>query len=305
MKLLCLGDLHLTDNKPVNRTDNYWETCKNKLHWILDTANDECVDAIIAPGDLTDTPSLSNLELKELIRIFKEKLTMNIYLTWGQHDLRFRTKPQTALSVLREAIDKFVILDKDSEYSISQKEKVIFYGSEYGSEVPKPMDYPGYFTVLIIHRMIIEEKLWSAQEIYEPSNLFLRQNNFDLIVSGDNHHSFMCQTPGKRFLINNGAMMRNKIDMVDHKPYVIIFDTNTKTYKQIFIPIEPAEKVFRMEKVVVEKERNENLESFVEGLSQQKEVGLLFEDNLREYEKENNIEQEVSLEIRESFRKEK
>ena len=82
-----------------------------------------------------------------------------------------------------------------------------------------------------------------------------------------------------------------------------MFDTETRKHQQIFIPIEPAETVFRMDKVAVEKARNENLESFISGLSQQKEIGLLFEDNLIAYAQENNIEKDVMDIIYESFRK--
>jgi hypothetical protein len=92
------------------------------------------------------------------------------------------------------------------------------------------------------------------------------------------------------------------VDQIDHKPYIIIFDTETKEYKQIFIPIEPPEKVFNLEKVTKEKEKNEHLESFVVGLSEYKEVGLKFEDNLNHYMDEINVEQGIRNIIEEAKR---
>lgn len=303
MKLLCCGDLHLTDNRPVNRTDNYWETCKRKLNFIFDTAEKEQADAILSPGDMTDTPVLSNIELRELIELFQKRLTVDWFCCFGQHDLRFRTKQNSALKVLEQSIENLCILE-NWKWQDFTKERISVLGSGYGEEIPDPIE--GHFNILLVHRMIIEEKLWSAQELYEPSNIFLRQHPFDLIVSGDNHQPFIAKAAGsKHLLINCGATMRNSIALVNHKPFVVLFDTETKAYKQIFIPIEPEDKVFRMEKVIVEKERNENLESFVTGLSQQKEVGFLFEDNLKAYAKENNIEDEVIAEIYESFEKKK
>jgi predicted phosphodiesterase len=183
---------------------------------------------------------------------------------------------------MEKSLKNFLILDKE-------KYKIIdicaFSGCSYDQEPPIPIQ--NKFNVLLVHRMIIEEKLWSAQENYVASNIFLRQNNFDLIVSGDNHRGFISEAHGKRLLVNCGAMMRSKIDQVNHKPFVVLYDTDTRKYQQIFIPIEPADKVFRMEKVVAEKERNTSLESFVAGISEQKEVGLLFEDNLQEFAKAN------------------
>lgn len=290
MKILCLGDCHITNDRPINRKDNYWETCKRKVQFILDFAEQERVDVIASPGDLTDTPTLSNLELSELIVLFKENLHIPLLTTWGQHDLRYRTKPNTALTVLEKAIENIVVFGGDGDYKII--DEVFFSGCPYGQDPDPPMD--GHFNILLVHKMIIEEKLWSAQQEYEPSNIFLRRNPYDLIVAGDNHRGFIVQSPGdKRLLVNCGAMMRSKIDQVDHRPFIVLFDTDTKKHKQIFIPIEPVGKVFRIEKVEVEKERNTNLESFVSGLSQQKEVGLVFEDNLQAFAKENSSDPEM------------
>jgi exonuclease SbcD len=300
MKLLCLPDIHATDSRPVNRTDNYWDTVKQKLNFIFDTAEKEQVDAILSPGDLTDSPSLSNLELRELVGLFKRR-SKEFFTTYGQHDLRYRTRPQSALLLLEEAIspEKFHVMDKSSSIDFERK-NITINASAYGESIPDPIE--DHFNILLIHRMIIEEKLWSKQEEYEPANVFLRQNNYDLIVSGDNHSGFLASTKGGRVLINCGSMMRSTIAQIDHKPFVVLFDTETKKYKQIFIPIEPSEKVFRIEKVEIEKERNESLESFVAGLSQQKEIGLLFEDNLNQFAKENSIEPEVMEIIYASFR---
>ena len=98
--------------------------------------------------------------------------------------------------------------------------------------------------------------------------------------------------------------MRNSISLVNHQPFVVVYDTEIREYEKVFIPIEPSEKVFRMEKVAAEKERNESLDSFISGLSEQKEIGLLFEDNLRSYAEQNNISNEIMNEIYESFGKE-
>ena len=87
--------------------------------------------------------------------------------------------------------------------------------------------------------------------------------------------------------------MRNSIALLDHQPFVVVYNTNNRIHEQVFIPIEPSDKVFRVEKVEGEKARNENLNAFVSGLSDQKETGLVFEDNLLAYAKENNIGADV------------
>lgn len=290
MKLLLTGDIHITGDRPTNRIDNYWETVKGKVKFILDTAQERGIRIVLCPGDFTDTPILSWIEFYEiqnLLRSYQDWI--NFYVTFGQHDMRYRTKPNTALMALYHSTPNIFLLDNTSE----KFSDTHIYGCSYNSEVPEP-DRKTVFNILLIHRMIIDKKLWSKQEEYEPSNLFLRQHEFDLIVSGDNHQPFDCKTPGGRWLFNCGAMMRNKIDMVEHKPYVVIFDTETKEHEKVYIPIKPAEEVFKMDKAIEEKEKNQELEAFVSGLSTNKEMDLKFEDNLAAYIRENQIPDEIS-----------
>jgi len=301
MIIAAAGDAHTTKNKPVNRKDNYWEACKRKLSFIIQTAREENAEALVFPGDMTDTPALSYLEFIELLDIYNSARDIKKITVFGQHDMRYRTKPNTALAALGKALEEHFCIINFSETLLleSVNGSVMFYGSAYGEEIREPE--PHHFNVLVAHRMIIEEKLWSQQEHYEASNIFLRKHNYGLIITGDNHQGFINRTPGKRFLVNCGAMMRNKIDQINHKPFMVIFNTITKECKQIFIPIEPAEDVFLMDKVISEQERNDSLESYVEGLNSQKEVGLIYEDNMKLYCEENQIEKEVTEEIRESF----
>ena len=257
MKLLSMGDAHITDDRPVNRTDNYWETVKRKLRFIFKLAENRGCKFILSPGDLTDTPNLSYAEFTELVQLVRHELSVHMFCVRGQHDMRYRRKENTALTALASSLYKqLTILEYGIERSVEDdktctfQKMYAFQGASYGEEIPKPVE--GAFNILLIHKMIVEEKLWSAQEEYEPSNVFLRQHNFDLIVSGDNHQGFITSSKGGRLLVNCGAMMRNSISLVNHQPFVVIYDTEIREYEKVFIPIEPSEKVFRMEKVAAE-----------------------------------------------------
>lgn len=302
MKFLIVGDMHITGDRPVNRRDNYWEAVKRKTTFIFRKAVEHQVDAIISPGDVTDTPSISYFEFGEIIRIFKQELQGDIpfICTRGQHDLRYRTVQNIALKAFENALDNFFVLentDSGAPVIYRKSDKYQITGCAYGQNIPNIReDGLSLYRILTIHKMIIDKKLWSAQSEYSSSIIFLRENaQFDLIVSGDNHQSFEAHTPGGRSLFNCGAMMRNKVDQVNHKPIIVLYDTDTKKGEKIYIPIEDAETVFRMEKVEVEKERNEQLEAFVNGISDGgKEVSLEFEDNLRSQIEKDGIDQEVA-----------
>lgn len=306
MIIIAAGDGHVTDERPVNRKDNYWQTCLRKLSFISELADQTNASVVVYPGDLTDTPALSYSEFSMLHTMLKEQYQNKTLVTIrGQHDLRYRRPENTALEALATSLasdsQDFVLLNQGETLKINGYSNVVFQGSNYGQSIPKPVF--GAFNILVVHRMIIEEKLWAQQEEFEPSNLFLRQNKFDLIIAGDNHHGFIAEAAGsKRILANCGAMMRNSISLVDYRPFVVVFDTDTKEYEKVYIPIEPPEKVFRLDKIEAENERNESLDSFVTGLVQSKEVGLHFEENLQSHIKENHIDEDVTQEIYESFR---
>jgi hypothetical protein len=123
--------------------------------------------------------------------------------------------------------------------------------------------------ILVMHRMVIgNEKLWEAQEEYAWSRAVLRRNKFDLIVTGDNHHFFTDSIPGNRHLVNCGSLMRANIDQDDHEPAVVIYDTDTRTIKTVKLDVAPASEVFDLGVVEIERERNAELDAFIEQIGQ-------------------------------------
>jgi DNA repair exonuclease SbcCD nuclease subunit len=146
--------------------------------------------------------------------------------------------------------------------------------------------------------MIVEEKIWNKQEDFEWASSFIRRNKFDLIVSGDNHQFFTANFDN-RYLFNCGSLMRSTTAQLEHKPKVVLFDTDSRRARIIEVPIEPAEKVFRLDEVLKEKERDEKLDAFISGLTQHKEMSLSFEENLNAYAKENKINPKIMNIIKE------
>jgi hypothetical protein len=140
--------------------------------------------------------------------------------------------------------------------------------------------------------MLLAKKEMDWQDDYELGGDFLSNSDYDLIVSGDNHQSFMLETKEKkkRYLFNCGSLMRSTIDQIDHKPCVYIFDTDKRSYEKILIPIKPWQKCFDLEKKVKEEEHNEQMESFVNGLAKHKDLGMNFIDNLFKYLEKNKID---------------
>jgi DNA repair exonuclease SbcCD nuclease subunit len=290
MKVLIVGDLHLTNSKPRNRVDDYAETLKEKFRFILQTAKEEDCEVVLSPGDFWNSPNPSYEFFCEIIAEIEEQQIQIITIP-GQHDLEYRNFENTALRALGIKSKWVKVLTAEDPHIIING--IDIYASPFNKPIPEIEDKKS-FNILLIHRMIIQEKIWEGQKNCEPSNVFLRQQPFDLIVSGDNHNGFYQSFKGK-YLFNCGSMMRSTTAQTEHKPFIVVFDTEKPDkYKIIYIPIEPAEKVFSLEDVQSEKGQNKSLKAFTEGLSENKEMGLVIEDNFNQYFKEEKIETEIS-----------
>ncbi len=289
MKLLITGDWHLTEKRPENRIDDYQAAMFNKLEFITRTAILHRCDYILQPGDLFDGPSPSYQFFGRVLNFLEHNNETPILTVYGQHDLEYRNLNNTAFKAL--TMSRPVI-----HTSKINTKGIVFHGAPFDGEIPTPE--PGYFNVLIIHKMIVDDKLWAQQEQFEHSSHFIRQHKFDLIVSGDNHRSFINEV-GNRRLFNCGSLMRSGIDQVDHKPFLVVFDTESRLWEKLEIPIESPSSVFKIEEVLEKKELDEKLKSFVDGLSEQNEVFLDFGRNLFSYCSENSVDEEVSNFIKE------
>ena len=292
-KFVVMGDLHLAEASPRSRIDDYQETVFNKLEFIFKTAdeNDAC---ILQPGDFFNQPNPSYEFFSKMVLLLKRYSEVSVFSIYGQHDLRYRNRTNTAIKALNHACDNFFILENNILY----KKQYHLYGVSYGEEIPE-VEYDKK-NILLIHKMIIKDKkVWAGQADYTEASGLLKKSGFGIIVSGDNHQLFTEEYKGRK-LFNCGSVMRSSISQVNHKPTIFLIDDNCM--EEIQIPIQPSKKVFKLEEVERENSRSEEINSFIEGLSEQKEMGLDFEDNLEKYCKQNNVPKEIRQIIKENMR---
>lgn len=270
MRFLLTGDWHITDSTPKNRIDNYPEALFNKINWILETA-DRYDATVLQPGDLFDSPKIS---FDLFVKVFNllTITTLNFIAVAGQHDLRYHTSIENSPIFALHQVSALHLLMGNSYCRHCT-------GAGWGEEIPKPTYNDDYPKILLTHRMIVDNKLWAEQEGHTFARNLLRKTEYDIIVSGDNHKFFIEEYKGK-YLFNMGSLMRSNIGQIEHQPKVVIFNTYDKSYKVLDVPIEPAEKVFRLEKVEKQKEADEKIKAFVEGLQEDREIGLDFESNI-------------------------
>lgn len=271
MNLLCVGDIHWRATVPRGRTDDYPTTMAGKMGQIFSLADEHNAD-IILPGDVFDNPTPPMWLLGQIIGQHTAKNGLHrVFVVMGQHDQRYHhtARENTPLGVLEAAGLVRILGAKPLKLGHRDPDLsgIEFYGCSWNGPIPKPADNDR-LKILVMHRMVIgSEKLWAQQTDYMWSRQVLRRHKFDLIVTGDNHHFFTDQVPGRegpRYLVNCGSLMRANVDQTKHKPSVVLYDAKERSIEVIRLKVAPASAVMSTEVALRTKERNAELESFVD-----------------------------------------
>jgi DNA repair exonuclease SbcCD nuclease subunit len=288
MRVLITGDWHFPKKKPTCRIDDYLVTWKRKVEYMMGFIQEYEVDVLLQPGDLTNTPFLDYSEFLDLYDFLLNHISP-IYTIYGQHDLRYRNKGNTPLDAL-EAMGLINIGTNKGVAGFVNMENVFLYSCSYEEKIPV-IETEG-FNILLIHKMIIPKVQADWQKDYSIGTDFLSKNGFDLIISGDNHQSFMEQD-GNRYLFNCGSLMRSRTDQIDHEPCFYIFDTEDCSYEKFLIPVDPWQQCFDLSAKVEKMENNEEMKAYVAGLAKHKNMGMNCKDAFSNFFKKNKTDQSI------------
>jgi hypothetical protein len=236
MKIIATADLHMTTAQPVNRTDDYEATVIDKFNQILGFAMQHGAILTIS-GDLWDTAKLSKVpyeltnKILQMIRLSK----VRILACHGQHDMTYhnpnlQTSPYYTLLVgggIEIPGPMGIIIDG-----------VRFYGAGWGQQIVMPPEKNDDIAdVLLLHRTITPlEPPFYLKDATSAQIVLEKLYNYDLILSGDFHESFLSEMEG-RFLVNPGPMLRASVDKRDYRPRVYLIDTETAEINPIFLKI--------------------------------------------------------------------
>lgn len=268
MKILCVGDLHITGVSPKGRVDDFYSTLFNKLNFLFSNSD---ADVVIQAGDFFDHRMIPNYVLRKVFWMLGDygfestryelpnAQGKRLFGVFGQHDLRYhKDKDNTALGVLAAS---GIITILTSEPIVIKD--IHFYGASFEEPIPTPKD-PKAKNILVMHRMTVIDKIWEGQTDFADAHRLLQMHpEYDLILCGDNHQNFQVGTKFGELLLNPGSLMRTRSDQFDHKPKAYLVDTGTKKIQVIQIPVLPFENVFNVEKVIATEELNEKLEAYI------------------------------------------
>jgi len=261
-----LGDLHLSRRAPEKRTDpSYFMTLLDKLDQALSICDQHHCDCVLQAGDFFNSPAVGNYVVSVVIKKLNSyRSKFPIYVVAGQHDMvghSRSTLPNSPLAVLEAAN---VVRVLGAEPYLLEEADVYLYGASFGESIPKPADE--YYNVLVTHRMIGNRPLYPGQELEGPRQFLRKHAGYNLVVCGDYHYRFI-DSFDKRVIINPGVLVRKTVSKFDleHRPAVVIFDTDTREYNVIELKVKPVEEVFNFTRTEKKKD-NAALLQFIEGL---------------------------------------
>jgi len=297
MRLLILGDCHLRVRPPQSRTDaDFMQSCLGKLRQAITIAEGRGCGAILQVGDFFDSPNPSGELIVEVIRLLKTRISDNprVLAIHGQHDLAYHTEASTRRSSL-------AILDASGCLTVIGKEPiridgVTIYGVSFGQTPPRPSPEGGY-NILVAHAMVGDKPLWPGHDLSGPEEYVRKYPGYDLYCLGDYHYPFSARVGGA-WVINPGCLLRLTASDrdVQHKPKVVVFDTDENEFKDVQLDVEPADSVFSPSDRQ-EKQDGPDFSELVEQLKSAGEIGTSFEENLVRYFEAKKISENIQKTI--------
>jgi DNA repair exonuclease SbcCD nuclease subunit len=296
---ILTSDLHLREDTPVCRTDDFQKTLQRKLDWLSELQQKYAGVPILDAGDLLHhwkpSPALLSWVMLNLPRPF---ITVPGNHDMPQHNLDLLpTSGLYTLSVsesIQMLTGEFPLWDDALPFDI--------YAIPWGAEVlhpacPKPRKYRK--KVLLYHGLTyvgLEPYPGAEKEGLTASCLLERFPQFDLIVSGHYHRGFaICSKDQKRMLANPGGIARMTADEIDRQPYVYLWDAERNVITPVAVPIEQG--VVRRDHIIQQEERSGRMDAFLSRMSQDVEIQLSFRENLQRYMVQNTISATVEQEI--------
>jgi DNA repair exonuclease SbcCD nuclease subunit len=289
--ILC-SDIHLREDKPICRTDDYWNAQWKKMDYIgYLQGKYDC--PVLCGGDLFNHWKPSPMLLSETIK----HIPKQFFTVYGQHDL-----PQHNLDLAYKS-GIFTLWMGGHIELLAQGH----WGQEI--DINKSSITLEKIPILVLH---ITTYVGSLPFEATPASKILKDYpQYKLILTGDNHQPFVTRIQDSyvngvekfRLLVNPGSMMRMTADQINHDPRVYLWYAESNTVEPIYLPIE--EDVISREHIDIQQKRDARIDAFISSLDGDWKATMSFEDNLQVFEKKNNVEKEVMNIIYKSLENEK
>lgn len=295
-RLLVTGDWHYRSTNPRARLDNIQEALHQKIYEVYGIAGQKKCNAIVVPGDITDSPNMSYSTFSELGRLLGYT-PCPIYAVPGNHDI-FGANPETKyrtpfgalvwLGFLGDLSDEPFEsnLDKNpptvamtgSPYSASTDIDIASYLFGEGKISP---ELPHKVKIQVAHGMLLERAPGYELRHTLIKDVANHPNAPDVLIVGHDHIGFGVKRMGKTLFINPGALVRltahpAEIERTVQVCILTIYDDGSTDAE--LVPLEsakPGYKVLSREHLEAQAEREEKVAAFLALLAEEGEARFL------------------------------
>lgn len=286
---IFVSDMHLRENQPECRTDDFIEAQTMKLNWLSELQEKHDCPVLVA-GDLFDKWKPSPWLLGYALR----NLPDGILAIPGQHDLpahNLEHIDKSGVEVLASA-GKITLLEPARKL-FARTDNFTVKGFPWGIELENTKR-TSELKIALVHKLIYLPKQLPFPEADKVGSsvrgMAKELSGFDIIVTGDNHQTIF-EKVGETTVVNCGSFMRTTAAQIDHKPSVFLL-CEDKEVKQVFVPC--GKNVVSREHLEKAADKEDRITAFAERLSERIELGLSFTDNVRNYIAKNKIAKSIT-----------
>lgn len=233
---ILTADWHQRADIPKARTDkvDYLSTQATKREAIFNMANQFGCPILIA-GDLGHKPEWPCWLLSSFINSHRQTHSPQIFVTPGQHDLPHHLLSEWYNSGLGLLSTVGCIVTTVGPWASFVYDDVQVVTAPYGQDVPEFDGTDVSRRVLMMHRLVSPTYNDPNGGHYYKDILEAYSEEFDLIVTGDNHKTFVVRTD-KTTLVNPGSIMRMASDQADHVPCVFLWYAEDNSVQAVKLP---------------------------------------------------------------------
>jgi DNA repair exonuclease SbcCD nuclease subunit len=280
------SDIHLRETQPTCRTDDFWSAQWKIIDWLAELQRKyNC--PVIHAGDLFHETKANRQSFWKpspyLISMAMEHLPDHFVTIYGQHDLPDHN---------------FELRDRSGIYVLEKAGKIQVMQTCHWDQTPKEPSWQGEFAegierkVLVWHNFTyVGQEPWPGCTSPKAHSLLRKYKQFDLIVTGDNHQSFVTKGVDGNLLVNPGSLTRQNAEQINFKPKVYLWFAEDNSVEAIEVPI--AKNVITREHIEKVEERDKRIDAFISRMDSEWELTADFDENLERFFQLNRVRKQV------------
>lgn len=271
--ILFVGDPHTDPVGPSSRLDNYGETCLLKMAWVMQTARELGVSAIVLAGD-TNGEGMDSRSFRIRMKSVYKTAPCPVVTLVGNHlgdtvHSKFPSWPTRELGDYVISGCYSVLTD----WSPIPGVRFLALNAYQYTPATLPEDDPANPVTHIFAHAFID--IADPELSFKTVDLKKRYPSLKAIFAGHDHQHYPVMMVEGVKLFRPGSLMRTSADVSSNRiPVVGHYNLVTKAYQEIPVaPAQPFEVVFSSAVKSLQKEAKDNLEAFKGTLQAMKAQG--------------------------------